>query len=160
MPKAIYPGTFDPVHKGHVDIATRAAGVFEELIVAVYQTPPNKSLTFTTEERLEFFSKAVADVPNIRVVPFTGLAPTFARENGAEFILRGLRAGFDFELEFEMALMWRNVAPDIDVVCMMSALEFQFVYSSRIKEVVQLGANVDNLVPAHVAVALNEKFGR
>ena len=158
MPKAIYPGTFDPVHKGHVDIATRAAGVFEELIVAVYQTPPNKSLTFTTEERLEFFSKAVADVPNIRVVPFTGLAPTFARENGAEFILRGLRAGFDFELEFEMALMWRNVAPDIDVVCMMSALEFQFVYSSRIKEVVQLGANVDNLVPAHVAIALNEKF--
>ena len=158
MPKAIYPGTFDPVHKGHVDIATRAAGVFDELIVAVYQTPPNKSLTFTTEERLEFFSKAVADVPNIRVVPFTGLAPTFARENGAEFILRGLRAGFDFELEFEMALMWRNVAPDIDVVCMMSALEFQFVYSSRIKEVVQLGANVDNLVPAHVAIALNEKF--
>ena len=158
MPKAIYPGTFDPVHKGHVDIATRAAGVFEELIVAVYQTPPNKSLTFTTEERLEFFSKAVADVANIRVVPFTGLAPTFARENGAEFILRGLRAGFDFELEFEMALMWRNVAPDIDVVCMMSALEFQFVYSSRIKEVVQLGANVDNLVPAHVAIALNEKF--
>ena len=160
MPKAIYPGTFDPVHKGHVDIATRAAGVFDELIVAVYQTPPTKSLTFTTEQRLEYFSKAVEDVPNIRVIPFTGLAPTFAREHGANFILRGLRAGLDFEMEFEMALMWRNIAPDIDVVCMMSALEHQFVYSSRIKEVAQLGANVDSLVPAHVAVALKEKFGR
>jgi pantetheine-phosphate adenylyltransferase len=98
-------------------------------------------------------------VPNIRVVPFTGLAPTFARENGAEFILRGLRAGFDFELEFEMALMWRNIAPDIDVVCMMSSLEHQFVYSSRIKEVAQLGANIDNLVPSNVAAALHEKYG-
>ena len=160
MPKAIYPGTFDPVHKGHVDIAPRAAGVFDELIVAVYQTPPTKSLTFTTEQRLEYFSKAVEDVPNIRVIPFTGLAPTFAREHRANFILRGLRAGLDFEMEFEMALMWRNIAPDIDVVCMMSALEHQFVYSSRIKEVAQLGANVDSLVPAHVAVALKEKFGR
>lgn len=159
MPKAVYPGTFDPVHKGHVDIATRAAGVFDELIVAVYQTPPTKSLTFTTEQRLELFAEAVADVPNIRVVPFTGLAPTFARENGAEFILRGLRAGFDFELEFEMALMWRNIAPDIDVVCMMSSLEHQFVYSSRIKEVAQLGANIDNLVPSNVAAALHEKYG-
>ena len=160
MPKAIYPGTFDPVNRGHVDIATRAAGVFDELIVAVYQTPPTKSLTFTTEQRLEYFSKAVEDVPNIKVVPFTGLAPMFAREHGADFILRGLRAGLDFEMEFEMALMWRNIAPDIDVVCMMSALEHQFVYSSRIKEVAQLGANIDSLVPAHVAVALKEKFGR
>jgi len=159
MPKAVYPGTFDPVHKGHVDIATRAAGVFDELIVAVYQTPPAKSLTFTTEQRLELFTEAVTDVPNIRVVQFTGLAPTFARENGAEFILRGLRAGFDFELEFEMALMWRNIAPDIDVVCMMSSLEHQFVYSSRIKEVAQLGANIDNLVPSNVAAALHEKYG-
>ena len=159
MPKAVYPGTFDPVHKGHVDIATRAAGVFDELIVAAYQTPPTKSLTFTTEQRLELFTEAVVDVPNIRVVPFTGLAPTFARENGAEFILRGLRAGFDFELEFEMALMWRNIAPDIDVVCMMSSLEHQFVYSSRIKEVAQLGANIDNLVPSNVAAALHEKYG-
>ena len=159
MPKAVYPGTFDPVHKGHVDIATRAAGVFDELIVAVYQTPPTKSLTFTTSQRLELFTEAVVDVPNIRVVPFTGLAPTFARENGAEFILRGLRAGFDFELEFEMALMWRNIAPDIDVVCMMSSLEHQFVYSSRIKEVAALGANIDNLVPSNVAAALHEKYG-
>jgi pantetheine-phosphate adenylyltransferase len=142
-----------------VDIATRAAGVFDELIVAVYQTPPTKSLTFTTEERLDYFRRAVEDVPNIKVIPFTGLAPTFAREHGADFILRGLRAGLDFEMEFEMALMWRNIAPDIDVVCMMSALEHQFVYSSRIKEVAQLGANIDGLVPTHVAAALAEKYG-
>lgn len=159
MPTAVYPGTFDPVHKGHVDIAVRAAGVFEELIVAVYETPPTKSLTFSTAERVDLFASAVRDVANIKVVPFAGLAPQFARENGAEFILRGLRAGFDFELEFEMALMWRNIAPDIDVVCMMSSLEHQFVYSSRIKEVAQLGANIDNLVPDHVAEALKDKLG-
>ena len=160
MPKAIYPGTFDPVHNGHVDIATRGASVFDELIIAVYQTPPTKNLTFTTEERLTLFRKAVVNVPNIRVVPFTGLAPDFARDNDAKFIIRGLRAGPDFEMEFEMALMWRNIAPDIDVVSLMSALEYQFVYSSRIKEVALLGASIDDLVPPHVSVALNEKLDR
>ena len=94
----------------------------------------------------------------MEVVEFTGLAPTVAREVGAEVILRGLRAGFDFEQEFEMALMWRNLAPDIDVVCMMTALEHQFIYSSRIKEVARLGANIDNLVPPHIAAALKERI--
>jgi len=157
MAKAIYPGSFDPVHNGHVDIATRAAKVFDELMIAVYDAPP-KSLMFTTQERVELFEKSVAHIPNINVMPFTGLAPNVARASGAEFIVRGLRAGFDFEMEFEMALMWRNIAPDIDVVCMMSALEYQFVYSSRIKEVASLGANIDNLVPEHVAAALKERI--
>ena len=105
-------------------------------------------------------TESLAGVSNIRVVPFTGLAPSFAREAGAEFIVRGLRAGFDFEQEFEMALMWRNQAPDIDVVCMMSALEYQFVYSSRIKEVVILGGEVGSLVPPPVASALRCKIAR
>jgi len=97
-------------------------------------------------------------MPNIRVTPFGGLAPDFARSMGADFILRGLRAGFDFETEFEMALMWRSIAPDIDVVCMMSSLEHQFVYSSRIKEVAQLGADVSRLIPENVARAMREKL--
>jgi pantetheine-phosphate adenylyltransferase len=158
MTKAIYPGSFDPVHNGHVDIAKRAAKVFDEVIVAIYHEPPSKTLLFTTEERVQLFEEAAAESPNIRVTPFSGLAPEFARSMGAEFILRGLRAGFDFELEFEMALMWRNLAPDIDVVCMMSSLEHQFVYSSRIKEVARLGADVSRLVPGNVNRAMRDKL--
>jgi len=158
MPKAIYPGSFDPVHNGHVDIARRAAGVFDEIIVAIYDEPPSKTLLFTTDERVQLFAGATAEIPNVRVTPFGGLAPDFARSVGADFILRGLRAGFDFEMEFEMALMWRNIAPDIDVVCMMSSLEHQFVYSSRIKEVARLGADITGLVPESVATAMRGKL--
>ena len=157
MARAIYPGSFDPAHKGHIDVATRAAKVFEELIVAVYDAPP-KSLMFTTEERVELLNASLAGVSGVRILPFKGLAPVFARTVDAEFIVRGLRAGFDFEQEFEMALMWRNLAPDIDVVCMMSSLEYQFVYSSRIKEVAKLGGNVDSLVPQPVAAALRSRI--
>ena len=157
MTKALYPGSFDPVHNGHVDIVERASKLFDEFIVGVYDTPP-KNLMFTTDERVDLFKKSVEHLANVRVQPFVGLAPTVARELGAEFIVRGLRAGFDFELEFEMALMWRNLAPDIDVVCMMSSLEYQFVYSSRIKEVAKLGGNIDNLVPDHVSAALKGKI--
>ena len=157
MTKALYPGSFDPVHNGHVDIVERASKLFDEFIVGVYDTPP-KNLMFTTDERVDLFKKSVEHLANVRVQPFVGLAPTVARELGAEFIVRGLRAGFDFELEFEMALMWRNLAPDIDVVCLMSSLEYQFVYSSRIKEVAKLGGNIDNLVPDHVSAALKGKI--
>ena len=156
MVKAIYPGSFDPVHKGHVDIATRASKLFDEFTVAVYDLS-SQSVMFSAEERVGFFSESVAHLTNVKVVRFGGLAVDFARSMGAEFIVRGLRAGFDFELEFEMALMWRNLAPDIDVVCMMSSLEYQYVYSSRIKEVAQLGGNIESLVPPGVAAALKSK---
>jgi pantetheine-phosphate adenylyltransferase len=155
--KAIYPGSFDPVHKGHVDIATRASKLFDELIVGVYEAPP-KGAMFNTGERVALFREAVAHVPGVRVSPFNGLAPELARSVGASFIVRGLRAGVDFETEFEMTLMWRALAPDIDVVCMMSALEYQFVHSTRIKEVALLGGNIDNLVPPQVAVALKNRI--
>ena len=158
MAKAIYPGSFDPAHYGHIDIARRAATVFDELVIAVYKSPPTKRLMFSTEERVEMFQESVSDVPNISVVPFTGLAPVVARDSGAQFIVRGLRAGLDFELEFEMALMWRHVAPDIDVVCIMSSLDYQFVYSSRIKEVASLGADVSELVPPHISEALASRI--
>ena len=156
MAKAVYLGTFDPVHNGHVDIATRASVLFDELVIGVYDIPP-KTLMFTTQERVDLFKESAPGLSNVDVVPFNGLAPEFARSVGAKFILRGLRAGFDFETEFEMALMWRHLDPKIDVVCMMSALEFQFVYSSRIKEVARLGGNIENLVPRHVAAALKAK---
>jgi len=155
--KAFYPGSFDPAHNGHIDVAKRASRLFDHVVVGVYQAPP-KVLMFDTEERVELFQESLKGIDNVEVVEFTGLAPTVAREVGAEVILRGLRAGFDFEQEFEMALMWRNLAPDIDVVCMMTALEHQFIYSSRIKEVARLGANIDNLVPPHIAAALKERL--
>ena len=158
MPRAIYPGSFDPVHNGHVDVATRAAKVFDHLTVAVYDAPP-KQVLFSTEERVELFEESTAQLPNVEVISFSGLvAPDLARQLDAKFIVRGLRAGFDFEAEFEMALMWRNLDPDVDVVCLMSALQFQFVYSSRIKEVARLGGDVRSLVPASVSAAMESKF--
>ncbi len=157
MVKAFYPGSFDPAHNGHVDVANRASKLFDEVVIGVYEAPP-KTLMFDTDERVKLFSDALFGIDNVEVVPFTGLAPDVAREVGAKVILRGLRAGFDFEQEFEMALMWRNLSPDIDVICMMSALEHQFIYSSRIKEVARLGASIDNLVPAHIAKALKERL--
>ena len=157
MPKAIYPGSFDPVHNGHVDVATRASKLFDELVLGIYEAPP-KATMFSSQERVDLFSASVAHLDNVRVMAFSGLAVNFARELGAEFIVRGLRAGVDFETEFEMALMWRNLAPDIDVVCMMSALEYQFVYSSRIKEVALLGGDIQGLVPPQVTASLKGKI--
>ena len=157
MASAIYPGAFDPVHNGHVDIATRFSRLFERLVIAVYESPP-KDMLFTTEERVALFQESVAHLPNVEVTPFKGLVPDYARQVGAQFIVRGLRAGFDFETEFEMALMWRSLDANIDVVSMMSALEFQFVYSSRIKEVAQLGGDIRGLVPGQVMAGLQAKF--
>lgn len=157
MVNAIYPGSFDPVHNGHIDIAKRASMLFDKLIVGVYDVPP-KNLMFSTSERVSLFKESIDSLPNVEVVSFAGLAPEFAQRVNADFIVRGLRAGYDFEYEFEMAHMWRNLTPDIDVVCMMSALEYQFVYSSRIKEVAKLGGNVDNLIPNNVSNALKIKL--
>ena len=158
MKRALYPGSFDPVHHGHMDIVTRASKVFDRLYVAVYESPP-KRLVFTTQERIGLFDAAIGHLGNVEVGPFAGLVTQLARDRGAEFIVRGLRAGNDFETEFEMAHVWRNLDPDIDVVCMMSALQHQFVHSSRIKEVAQLGGDVSGLVPSNVQTALKGKFG-
>ena len=157
MAKAVYPGTFDPVHKGHVDVAKRAAKLFDHLVVGVYDSPP-KSLMFTTDERASMFADSVKETTNVEVRAFSGLAVDFARTVGAGFILRGLRAGLDFEVEFEMAHMWRSLAPDVDVVCVMSALDHQFMRSSRIKEVARLGGDVHGLVPSGVADLLRQKL--
>ena len=157
MVKAVYPGTFDPVTNGHLDMVTRASALFEKLIVGVYEAPP-KTLLFSTEERVKLFKKSVDGMSNVEVRPFSGLVVDFARKTGASVMVRGLRAGYDFEYEFEMALMNRKLAPDIEMVALMSVLEYQFVSSSRIKEVARLGGNIRGFVPKHVASALNSKL--
>ena len=157
MVDAVYPGSFDPLHNGHLDVVTRAAKLFDSLLIAIYETPP-KNVLFSTEERVELFRGSVAQLDNVEVAPFKGLVPQLGRDVGAGYVVRGLRAGYDFESEFEMALMWRHLDPGIDVVCMMSALEYQFLYSSRIKEVARLGADIQGLVPEQVAERLNAKL--
>ncbi|UCC59816.1 MAG: pantetheine-phosphate adenylyltransferase [Dehalococcoidia bacterium] len=158
MTNAIYPGSFDPVTNGHLDIVGRAAPLFDELIISVYDVP-QKQLMFSVEERVELMKKAVANLANIRVVSYSGLTIAFAREMNARVIVRGLRMISDFEREFEMALMNKKLAPDIELVCLMTSLEYQFISSSLLKEACQLGGDISNLVPKHVADALVEKFG-
>ena len=157
MTKAVYPGSFDPVTNGHLDIAVRAASLFDELIIAVYDTPPKK-LLFTTEERVALMKQAVSHLPNVRVGLFNGLIVEFAHKEKAHAIVRGLRMSSDFEHEFEMALMNKNLAPDVEVVCLMTAQDYQFLSSSLLKEVAQLGGVINNLVPKHVVTALKKKY--
>lgn len=157
MTIAVYPGTFDPVTNGHMDIACRAAALFDKLIIAVYDTPP-KHLLFTTEERVELFRESVKTTKNIEVRPYKGLTIDYARQVGAQVIIRGLRMSSDFEREFEMALMNKKLASELELFCLMSSLEYQFLSSSLLKEVAQLGGDIDNLVPKVVARALRKKL--
>jgi len=154
---ALYPGSFDPVTKGHIDVAERAASIFEELIVAIYDAPP-KHLLFNTEERVELMRKALSHIPNVRVDSFSGLTVEFAKKIKADVIVRGLRVNSDFEKEFEMALMNRKLAPEVELICFMTNLEYEFVSSSLLKEICKLGGAIEDFVPEHVAAALREKF--
>jgi len=157
MPKAIYPGTFDPVHNGHIDIATRAAGLFEHLTVAVYARPL-KNLLFTTEERQAMLEEALNHVPNISVATYRQLTVDFARDAGAQAIVRGLRAISDFELEFHMALTNKKLAPEIEFVCLMTSQDNAFISASTVKEIAMLDGCVDGMVPPHVAEAIRTKL--
>ncbi len=149
MTVAIYPATFDPITNGHIDIATRAAHIFDHLIAAVYDRPL-KSLLFSTDERLAMTREGLAHLPNVTVESYDGLTVDFAREKGARVILRGLRVLSDFEWEFQLALTNRKLAPDIDTVCLMTSQEFSFLSSSVVKEVASLGGDLNGLVPPHV----------
>ncbi|MBI4329115.1 MAG: pantetheine-phosphate adenylyltransferase [Chloroflexi bacterium] len=158
MIKALYPGSFDPVTNGHLDVVTRAANLFDEVVVAVYDTP-SKSLLFSTEERVDLFRRAAANLLNVSVVPYSGLTVDFAHKIAAKAILRGLRMGSDFEYELQLALMNRKLAPGIETVCLMTTAEYQYVSSSLLKEAVSMKGNVKGLVPPHVLEALQEKYG-
>ena len=155
--KAVYTGSFDPVTNGHIDIVHRASRIFDGVIVAVYEAPP-KNVLFTAQERVALFRGAVNTLDNVEVTTFNGLTVDVAREAGAGLIIRGLRAGSDFENEFEMFLMNKNLAADVEAVYMMSNLQWQFLSSARVKEIAQLGADVRDLVPPHVAAALATKL--
>jgi len=157
MRAAVYPGTFDPVHNGHIDIATRAASLFDHLIVAIYDRPL-KSLLFTTEERRAMLEKALALLPNVSVVTYNRLTVDFARQVGAQAIVRGLRVISDFELEFQMALTNKKLAPDIEFVCLMTSQEYAFISASTVKEIAMLGGCLEGMVPAHVTAAMQTKF--
>lgn len=158
---ALYPGSFDPISKGHVDVAERAARLFDHVVVGIYSGDEvaSKRAMFTAEERREFAIQALGHVPNLHVEIFTGLTVGYARDVGAQTIVRGLRAVSDFEYEFKMAHMNRHLAEDIDVVCLMTSSQNSFISSSFIKQVALLGGDVTGLVPDVVVDALTEKFG-
>jgi len=157
MRVAIYPGTFDPVHYGHVDICRRAAAIVDRLIIAVYSRPL-KSLLFPTEERVLMVKEAVAGLDNIEVTSYTGLTVDYATRVGADFIVRGLRVISDFELEYQMALTNRKLASHIDMVCLMTSLEYAFLSSSIVKEIAMAGGCVAQMVPPHVVRALESRL--
>lgn len=158
MVTALYPGSFDPVTTGHLDVAQRAARLFERVIVAIYDTP-SKNLLFSTAERVALMEAAVAGWGNIEVRPFTGLVVQTARAAGAAAIIRGLRSGPDFEYESQMFFMNRRLEPQVDMVSLMSDQEHMFISSSLLKEVARLGGDISGMVPPHVERALQAKFG-
>lgn len=155
--RVVYPGSFDPIHNGHIDIAVRAARLFDEVIVAVYDMP-KKKLLFDVNERLKLAERAFAHMTNIRVAPFSGLIVNYASNAEAMALVRGLRVFSDFELEFRMALANKKLAPEIEMVSIMSDERHLHISSSTIREIAELGGDVSSMVPPFVAQALAERF--
>ncbi len=156
MTIAVYPGSFDPITNGHLDVAARAAKLFQKLVIGVYDAPA-KNILFTTEERVDLIRQSIVGLPNVDVESFSGLTVDFAKKVGAQTIVRGLRVGSDFEREFAMALMNKNLAPDCELVCLMTNQKYAFLSSSLLKEVASLGGNIDGLATEPVAEALKKK---
>jgi len=154
---AIYPGSFDPAHYGHIDIAKRAARAFDQVIVAVYDRPAKK-LLFDTNERLAMMQSVLKDVTNVRVASYSGLTVDYARQVGAFAIIRGLRVFSDFELEFRMALANRRLAPEVEVVNFMTDERHLHISSTTVREIASLGGDVSSMVPPEIAAALAKKF--
>jgi pantetheine-phosphate adenylyltransferase len=157
MTTAIYAGRFDPVTNGHLDIAHRAAVLFDKLVIGVADTT---TTLFTTEERVALFAEAIRDRDHVIVKPYTGLTVDFARSEEATVYVRSMRGNNDFEAEFDMALMNRKMAPEIESIYMMARLDNLFISGTRIREVARLGYDVSDMVPPHVVDALRKKFGR
>jgi pantetheine-phosphate adenylyltransferase len=157
MVRAVFPGTFDPIHLGHIDIASRAALLFDELVVAVYDRPL-KNLLFSPEERIELVKRSFAGLDKIQVVGYEGLTVDLCRRLDAKVIVRGLRVFSDFEYEFRMALANHRLAPDVEVVALITNEEHSFLSGSTVREIASLGGDVSSFVPDHVAAALERRF--
>ena len=156
----ICPGSYDPVTLGHLDIIRRTAGIFERVIVGVVRDPQHKATMFSVEERVGFIAEALSDVPNVQVEVFSDLVVEFARRFGARTMVKGLRAISDFEWEFQMHHLNRNLAPEVETMYLMSSPQYSFLSSSGVKEVASFGGNVDDLVPEQVARRFRELFPR
>lgn len=157
MTKILFPGTFDPIHYGHINIARRAADLFDEVIVAVYAREQDNIL-FPPKQRLALAEKAFKSISNISVTAYTGLTVKFAKKVGAQSIVRGLRVFSDFEYEFRMALANNRLEPDIDVIALITSEEHTFLSSTTVREIAALGGDVSSMVPPHVQKALEDRF--
>lgn len=157
MRRAFYPASFDPIHYGHIDIAQRAAKLFDELVVGVYDRP-NKRLLFSAQERLEMVEEALKHIPNMQVAVYGGLTVDYAHQVGAIAIVRGLRVFSDFELEFRMALANRRLAPDLEIVNLIAGETYIHLSSSTVREIASLGGDVSGMVPPHVEAFLKRRF--
>lgn len=153
---ALYPGSFDPITNGHIDIATRASKLFDKTVIGIFATP-DKNLLFPVQERVDMATKAVAHLRKVEVIPYSNITVEFARDIKAQVLVRGLRMIGDFEWEFEMAMMNQMLSPGLETVCFMASQEYQFLSASLIKEVASLGGDISKLVPKHVAAALKKK---
>jgi len=156
---AVYPGSFDPITNGHLDLIERASRLFERLIVAILRNEAKKPL-FSVEERLEMAREVLRDYPNVEVASFGGLLVEFAASRGARVILRGIRAISDYEYELQMALMNRRLAPEIETVFLMAAEDYSFLSARLVKEVVALGGDVSGLVPPLVEERLRKRLAK
>ena len=158
---AVCPGSYDPVTLGHLDIITRTAQVFDQVVVGVVNQPVRKQKTiFSAEERVSFIQAEVRKLPNVQVKTFDTLLVEFARENGANAIVKGLRAISDFEYEFEMNQLNRKMAPEIESIYLMASPQYSFLSSSGVKELAMFGGDIEGLVPSAVAKRLEEEVGR
>jgi pantetheine-phosphate adenylyltransferase len=157
MRTAVYPGTFDPITNGHIDLVKRAVVLFDHVVVAIARDTGKKTVC-GLDERVELAERALAEVERVSVLPFQGLLVDFCREQGAQVLLRGLRAVSDFEYEFQLAGMNRRLAPEVETIFMTPAEQYAFISSTLVREISRLGGDVSEFVHPEVQRALNEKF--